>query len=93
MRDTLIIMMGDHGSQIQREDQAAKAGEVEAPLQWEIFKPHAFLLFHYPRYFGEPRIEDAHVLSVDILPTLADFLEYPLPGETDGKSFLHLLEE
>jgi len=92
-QNTLIIIMGDHGSQIKREDRFEKENITTASVKWETFKPHAFLLFYYPMDFGGPRKESAHLLSVDILPTLADFLQYSLPGATDGKSFLNLLQD
>jgi len=92
--DSLIIIMGDHGSQIQRERKDAKATHgTKRDYYWESYKPHAFLLIRYPKQFEKSKQVTERVLSVDILPTLADFLEVKLPDSTDGKSFLKVLEQ
>lgn len=78
----LVAVVADHGVAFRPGGQP---GAVNADTLPEI----AFVPF-FLKLPGQStgRVEDRHVTSVDVLPTIADALAVPVPWETDGASGL-----
>ncbi|MGH3005095.1 MAG: sulfatase-like hydrolase/transferase [Gaiellaceae bacterium] len=82
--DALVVVLADHGVSFRphSERRRVHAGNLE-----EIaFVP---LLVKAPAQ-RTGRIVDAHVRTIDVLPTMADILGVPIPWRTDGSSALDL---
>ncbi len=80
--DALVVVLADHGVSFRphSERRRVHAGNLE-----EIaFVP---LLVKAPGQRAG-RIVDAHVRTIDLLPTMADILGVPVPWRTDGSSAL-----
>jgi Sulfatase len=78
--DSLVVMVADHGVGFQpggerRRVHAGNLGEI-------AFVP----LFVKAPGQREGRVEDAHVRTIDVLPTMADLLSIRIPWRTDGES-------
>jgi sulfatase-like protein len=78
--DALVVVLADHGVSFRPhgERRRVHAGNLE-----EI----AFV----PLFVKAPRqragtIVDDHVRTIDVLPTMADILDVPVPWQTDGSS-------
>jgi len=78
----LFVVVADHGLAFRRGTQP---GAVNARTLPEV----AFVPF-FLKLPGQStgRLEDLHVTSLDVLPTIADALTAPVPWETDGASGL-----
>jgi arylsulfatase A-like enzyme len=83
-RDTLIVFTGDHGELLGDHYQLGKSG---------YFDP----VFHVPLIVCDPsaeadatrgRHERAFTESVDIMPTILEWIDAPLPPARDGHSLL-----
>lgn len=84
--DTVIVLASDHGEQLGDNGLVEKLG-------W--FEPS----YHVPCIIRDPRRRDAtgHVVTaftenVDIMPTLCELLELPIPRQCDGRSLVPFLE-
>jgi hypothetical protein len=82
--DALVVVLADHGVSFRPhgERRRVHAGNLE-----EI----AFV----PLFVKAPgqragTIVDAHVRTIDLLPTIADILDVPIPWRTDGSSAVHV---
>jgi hypothetical protein len=82
--DALVIVTSDHGESFRahRERRRVNSGNLEDIA----FVP---LLVKLPDQ-RNGRIEDAHVQTVDVLPTIADVLGVETPWQTDGHSLLQI---
>ena len=83
--NTLVVVAADHG------EEFGEHGE----------KTHALLVYdttlHVPLIFAGPGVPEGTSVSgpvslVDVLPTLAELLDLPLPEEVQGRSLVALLE-
>jgi hypothetical protein len=85
--DALIVVTSDHGisfrpgGPIRGLEGQTLADEVLADLAW------------VPLLVKQPgattgTVDDANVLSIDVLPTIADVLDVDIPWEVDGQSAL-----
>jgi hypothetical protein len=85
--DALIIVTSDHGisfrplEPIRGLEGQALADDVLADLAWVP------LLVKRPGT-TTGTVDDANVLSIDVLPTIADVLDVDIPWEVDGQSAL-----
>ena len=85
--DALIVVTSDHGisfrpgGPIRGLEGQTLADEVLADLAW------APLLVKQPGA-TTGTVDDANVLSIDVLPTIADVLDVDIPWEVDGQSAL-----
>jgi hypothetical protein len=85
--DALIIVTSDHGisfrplEPIRGLEGQALADDVLADLAWVP------LLLKRPGT-TTGTVDDANVLSIDVLPTIADVLDVDIPWEVDGQSAL-----
>lgn len=84
--NTLIAFTSDHGEQLGDHYLLGKIGYFD-----ELFRVP--LVIKDPTRASTPgRIEDAFTESVDILPTIVDWLGGPPPRACDGRSLLPLLD-
>jgi len=81
--DTLVVYVGDHGYLL------AHHGRFEKHMMWEP-AVHAPLLMRAPGL--EPKVTDAMVEFIDLVPTILDVLEVKPMDGLQGRSLLPLLE-
>ena len=82
--DTIVIVTADHGEQLGDHGLVQKAGWFE--------ESH-----HIPLIWRDPRRAGGHVInrfteSVDVMPTLAESLDQPVPLQCDGLPLTPFLE-
>jgi arylsulfatase A-like enzyme len=84
--DTLIIFTSDHGEQLGDHHLLGKVGYFDES-------------FRIPLIVKDPRrkdrageIEDCFTESVDVMPTIIDWLDGTVPHTCDGRSLLPILE-
>ena len=80
-KDTLIIYMGDHGADLLRGKRTSYEGGVRVPLimQWN----------GRAGFSGTVRVE--LVTTLDLMPTILNAANAPLPSGLAGKSLIPLL--
>lgn len=83
--NSIVIVMGDHGEQFYEHGHTSHHGVYEELI-------HIPLAVSIPGTKAKGRIIDSLVSQVDILPTILDYLQIPLPDECQGKSFKPLIE-
>jgi|GEM_PF-673517 len=85
--NTLIIIIADHGEEFL-EHGGTRHGHT---LYNEVL--HIPLIFHCPNALPKgKRIKDL-VRAVDVLPTILNILDIPLPKKIEGKSLLSLIKK
>jgi hypothetical protein len=82
--DALVIVTADHGESFRAHGERRRVNSGN--LEDIAFVP---LLVKLPDQH-DGRIEDVHVQTVDILPTIADVLGARVPWRTDGRSLLRV---
>jgi len=82
--DTLVVLLADHGDQF---GEHGKLGHGETLHNRVLNVP---LGFRWPRRI-EPGESDAPVQLVDVIPTVLDLLELPVPEGIDGRSLAPLI--
>ncbi len=85
--DALVVLTADHGISFQA-DAAIRGIEGQA-LTAELAADVAWV----PLFVKEPGqtdgdVSDANVLTIDVLPTIADVLDIEIPFQVDGRSAL-----
>jgi hypothetical protein len=85
--DALVVVTADHGIAFRPD------GPIRLVEEQELDARTAPELLWVPLFVKlpgqtEPEVSDANVLTVDVLPTIADVLGAELPGEIDGRSAL-----
>ncbi len=85
--DTLIVVTSDHGEQLDDHGYWQKAGWFEQS-------------YHVPCIVRDPRAPAAHgtvvdrfTENVDVVPTIADWLDQPVPAQCDGLPLTPLLRD
>ena len=83
---TLVIVTADHGESLDEHGiHMRHAGLYEAVIRIP-------LIFWAPAVLRRPRVVDAVVKSVDIMPTILDILDIPGPGDQmKGRTLLPLM--
>jgi arylsulfatase A-like enzyme len=82
---TLIVLQSIHG-----EDLGEKGNFSHYDVTDTVVKNA--LIFHFPGHkFAKKRIKE-QVQGIDIMPTILDYLQIPIPHEAQGHSFLPLLK-
>ena len=89
--NTLIIITADHGEELLDHGFVGHAStSLNAKLYDEIV--HIPLIFSLPGYLSSKSI-DAQVQQIDIMPTLLDFLNIPIPSNLEGRSLVPLIQD
>ncbi len=78
----LIVFTADHGVSFQSDDHRRS---ITATNYQDIISIPLFIRIPYQEV---GRIDDTNVETIDILPTVADILDIPLPWEPEGVSVL-----
>ena len=78
---TLIVLTSDHGEMLGAKGMWGKES---------VFDPafHVPLVIRDPRGDGKPRQVDAMTESVDLMPTMLDWIGAKVPAAVDGRSLL-----
>jgi hypothetical protein len=85
--DALIVLTADHGISFE------PGGAIRA-IEGQALTPASTAdLLWVPLFVKEPGqaagdVSDANVLTIDVLPTIADILDVRIPWEVDGRSLL-----
>ncbi len=84
--DTMVIFTSDHGEEF--DDHGSMEGH-----QWTLYNEvlHVPLIMVFPQDRFAGRTMPAVVQSIDIAPTILDFLKLERPAEFQGRSLLPLL--
>jgi arylsulfatase A-like enzyme len=81
--NSIIVIVGDHGEQFYEHGHTSRQGIYEE-------------LIHIPLVISVPgahtKAIDSLASQVDILPTILDYLQIPLPSTCQGKSLKPLIE-
>jgi len=82
---TIIVIAADHGESLGEHGESSHAffiydATVSVPL-----------IMKFPASIMKPKVIDAQVENVDIMPTLLDLLGIPVPKEIQGRSLVPLL--
>lgn len=80
--DTILIITADHGEAMGEHRQLQHGGIYDENIKIP-------LIISFPKVQGMKI--STPVRSIDILPTVLDFLKISHPEEMDGKSLLHLI--
>lgn len=80
--DTILIITADHGEAMGEHRQLQHGGIYDENIKIP-------LIISFPKINGMKI--STPVRSIDILPTVLDFLKISYPEEMDGKSLLHLI--
>ncbi len=85
--NSIVIILGDHGEQFYEHGHTSHHGVFEELI-------HIPLAVSIPgtQPKGKGQIVDSLVSQVDILPTILDYLQIPVPDGCQGKSFKPVIE-
>lgn len=87
--NTLIIWLSDHGHLFGEHDLQGKPG-AELGTLYEITARVPLLVYH-PAGIGAGERVQGLVQPVDVLPSILEFMEIPIPGDVQGHSFWPLV--
>jgi arylsulfatase A-like enzyme len=85
MDNSIVIVAGDHGEQFYEHGHTSHQGLFEELI-------HVPLVASIPGTKAKGRTVDALVSHVDIMPTILDYLQIPLPPACQGKSLKPIIE-
>lgn len=85
LEKTLLLIVGDHGEAFGEHQEH---GHAIFCYEENLRVP---LIFHYPASVAKGKTVLERVSLVDVMPTVLDILEIPIPGAVQGKSFMNLL--
>jgi len=83
--NSIVIILGDHGEQFYEHGHTSHHGVYEELI-------HIPLAVSIPGTQAKGKIIDSLVSQVDILPTILDYLQIPVPDTCQGKSFKPVIE-
>jgi arylsulfatase A-like enzyme len=84
--DTMIIITADHGEELWEEGRFASHGIAQTDTL-----VHVPLIVYYPPLFPAGLVEEG-ADTLDIIPTVLDALEAPIPQSLQGESLLPLAQ-
>lgn len=82
--NSIIIVMGDHGEQFYEHGNTNHHGLYEELI-------HNPLAISIPG-LSEGKVVDSLISQLDIMPTIFDYLQIPVPEQCEGKSFKPVIE-
>lgn len=85
-KDTVILFFADHGELLGRYNMTHKI-----PVFYDCLSKIPVILYHPEKYHGI-RFKGL-VEEVDIVPTLLDMLDIPIPGTMVGRSLVEHLKQ
>jgi len=85
LESSIVIVLGDHGEQFYEHGHTSHHGLFEELI-------HIPLAVSIPDTQVKGRVIDSLVSQVDIMPTVLDYLEIPIPDRCHGKSLKPLIE-
>lgn len=85
MADSIVIVMGDHGEQFYEHGHTSHHGIFEELI-------HIPMAVSIPNKSKKIRKINSLVSQVDILPTILDYLELPVPDRCQGNSLKPVIE-
>jgi arylsulfatase A-like enzyme/Tfp pilus assembly protein PilF len=85
LQKTLLLIVGDHGEAFGEHQEH---GHAIFCYEENLRVP---LIFHCPALIDKDRTVLERVSLIDVMPTVLDILEIPIPGAVQGKSFMNLL--
>lgn len=85
MANSIVIVMGDHGEQFYEHGHTSHHGTYDELI-------HVPLAISTPAMLVRGHVVGSLVSQVDILPTILDFLQIPLPEDYQGKSLKAIIE-
>lgn len=88
---TLFAIVSDHGEGLDDHPDVANS-ENHGWLLYES-NLHVPLILHHPTWRPARSVVERRVRLIDLMPTLLDFLNLPLPAEMEGVSLLPLFAE
>lgn len=83
--NSIVIILGDHGEQFYEHGHTSHQGVFEELI-------HIPLAVSIPGTQAKGQIVDSLISQVDILPTILDYLQIPVPDGCQGKSFKPVIE-
>ena len=94
--NTLLIIASDHGHPAATFSRFGRALEDPPPEEWEgailgSFKTWIPLMFIWPGHIAGGQRFSQHVSMIDMLPTVLDLTDLPLPEGLQGQSLAPLL--
>jgi arylsulfatase A-like enzyme len=90
LEDTLILWASDHGHLFGEHDLQGKPG-AELGKLYEV-TTRIPLLVHHPAGWGARQHIGGIVQPPDILPSILEFLDIPVPAAVEGRSFWPLVK-
>lgn len=81
--NTLVVLTSDHGESLDDHEYLLEHGA--APYQPNASVP---LIFVFPDRVPMGKVVEAPVGTIDVLPTVFDLLELPVPGFAQGRSLV-----
>lgn len=84
--DAIVVFTSDHGAMMGEQGCIEKWGHLYEPVT------KIPLLIKFPQQKWAGRRSDTLVENVDILPSLMDFCQWPIPDAVQGKSLLPYLK-
>lgn len=84
--DSIIIIMADHGEQFYEHGNTSHHGIFDELL-------HVPVAISVPGMNTEARRINSFMSGVDVMPTVLDLLEMPVPDNCQGKSMKPLIEQ
>jgi arylsulfatase A-like enzyme len=86
-KNTLVIFTSDHGDMQAAHGMVGKA--LHAYFEELVRVP---LIVRYPQSIPPGRVLDMHANSVDIMPTVLDYVGMPIPKTVQGRSLRPFLD-
>lgn len=88
--ETLIVITSDHGEEIL---ERGSLGHASCSLAGTLYEESIRipLILHCPKLLPKGRVIDTQVSQVNIMPTILDLLDKPIPSGTEGQSLLPLI--
>jgi len=80
--NTIIIFLADHGDMVGGHGMAWK--ETRSFYEEVVVIP---LIIRYPRLI-KPRVNDVPAETLDLMPTILEMLNRPVPAQAEGKSLV-----
>lgn len=89
--NTLFVITSDHGERLLGDHPGVFQGERHGDLLYEsqLFVP---LIFYHPGGRLQSRTIGRTVQLLDLMPTIVDYLGFPVPEGIHGKSLLGLIQ-